>query len=167
MELPLLIVIAVLLVLVALLLIRMRAPRAADLQRLEESLRAYLAGATAPLASETQVSEVLAYLNKLPGDVLKSITGSLSERRGRLHELMATYELTHYDRLFYLGEPVDFVGIKYDEGIDFIEVKSGRSQLTPDEQRLQTLVESKRVNYMVLKVQRIGIAEEATQDVPE
>lgn len=167
MELPLLIVIAVLLALVALLLIRMRTPRAADLQRLEENLRTYLAGATATLASETTVREVLSSLNQLPHDVLLSITRSVSARSGRLHELLATYELTHYDRLFYLGEPVDFVGIKYDEGIDFIEVKSGRSRLTPDEQRLQTLVDSKRVNYVVLEVKRIGIADDVTQDVPE
>ena len=167
MELPLLIVIAVLLALVALLLIRMRTPQAADLQRLEEGLRTYLAGATASLASEATVREMLSCLNQLPRNVLQSITSSVSARSGRLHELLATYELTHYDRLFYLGEPVDFVGIKYDEGIDFIEVKSGRSRLTPDEQRLQTLVESKRVSYVVLEVKRIGIADDVTPDPAE
>jgi len=73
---------------------------------------------------------------------------------------MATFELTHYDRLFYLGEPIDFVGIKYDEGIDFIEVKTGRFRLTDDEKKLRDLIETGRVNYVPLTVKRIGIAEE-------
>jgi len=74
--------------------------------------------------------------------------------------LLATFELTKYDRLFYLGEPVDFVGVKYDEGIDFIEVKTGKARLTEDEKRLKDLIELKMVNYVPLSVQRIGIAEE-------
>ncbi|MDP7470689.1 MAG: Holliday junction resolvase-like protein [Dehalococcoidia bacterium] len=167
MELPLLIVIAALLALTALLLIRMHMPRSADLTNLEESLRSYFTGATATLASDAAVKEVLSCLNQLPRDILHSITSSVSARSGRLHELLATYELTHYDRLFYLGEPVDFVGIKYDEGIDFIEVKSGRSRLTPDEQRLQNLVEDRRVNYVVLSVKRIGIADDITTEPGE
>ncbi|MGB2583098.1 MAG: Holliday junction resolvase-like protein, partial [Dehalococcoidia bacterium] len=89
-----------------------------------------------------------------------SITRSLGKRTGKLNELMATFELTKYDRLFYLGDPIDFVGIKYDEGIDFIEVKTGRFRLTEDEKKLRELIEDGRVNYVPLLVERIGIAEE-------
>ncbi|MFC1847616.1 Holliday junction resolvase-like protein, partial [Chloroflexota bacterium] len=59
-----------------------------------------------------------------------------------------------------LGDPVDFVGVKYDEGIDFIEVKTGRARLTEDEIKLKDLIECKMVNYVPLSVQRINIAEE-------
>jgi predicted Holliday junction resolvase-like endonuclease len=112
------------------------------------------------LASEASVREIQDMLRSLPRDVLESITRSLGKRTGKLNELMATFELTQYDRLFYLGEPIDFVGIKYDEGVDFIEVKTGRFRLSADEQRLRELIEAGRVNYVPLTVERIGIAEE-------
>jgi predicted Holliday junction resolvase-like endonuclease len=74
---------------------------------------------------------------------------------------LATLELTHYDRLFYLGgEPVDFVGIKYGEGVDFIEVKTEKSALSPAEKELRDLIECKMVNYVPLSVKRISVAEE-------
>ncbi len=112
------------------------------------------------LASQTSIKEIQEILKGMPRDVMQSITGSLSKRTGKLNELMATFELTHYDRLFYLGEPIDFVGIKYDEGVDFIEVKTGRFRLTEDEKKLRELIESGRVNYVPLSVERIGLAEE-------
>ncbi len=96
----------------------------------------------------------------MPRDLMQSITGSLGKRTGKLNELMATFELTKYDRLFYLGDPIDFVGVKYGEGIDFIEVKTGRFRLTEDEKKLRELIEDGRVNYVPLLVERIGIAEE-------
>jgi len=116
------------------------------------------------LASADSVKEIQDALEGLPHDVLESITRSAGTRRGRLHELLATFELTQYDRLFYLGEPVDFVGIKYDEGVDFIEVKTGKSRLTPDEIKLKDLIECKMVNYKHLVVQRVGIAEEIDRE---
>jgi predicted Holliday junction resolvase-like endonuclease len=112
------------------------------------------------LASQTSLKEIQATLANLPKDVMQSITGSLSQRTGKLNELMATFELTKYDRLFYLGEPIDFVGVKYGESIDFIEVKTGRFRLTEDEKKLRDLIEAKQVNYVPLSVERIGIAEE-------
>jgi predicted Holliday junction resolvase-like endonuclease len=112
------------------------------------------------LASAASVQEIQETLEGLPHDVLESITRSLGKRAGKLNELLATFELTQYDRLFYLGEPVDFVGVKYGESIDFIEVKTGKARLSEDEQRLKELVDGKMVNYVPLSVQRIGIAEE-------
>ena len=112
------------------------------------------------LASQTSIKEIQDILKGLPHDLVQSITGSLSKRTGKLNELMATFELTQYDRLFYLGEPIDFVGIKYDEGVDFIEVKTGKFRLTEDEKKLRELIEAGRVNYVPLTVERIGIAEE-------
>jgi len=153
MEIALYVIIFILLVVILVLLFR---PRKVELPAIDE-LEAKLRFALASAASVKEIQDALA---GLPHDVLESITRSLGKRTGKLNELLATFELTKYDRLFYLGEPVDFVGVKYDEGIDFIEVKTGKARLTEDEKRLKDLIELKMVNYVPLSVQRIGIAEE-------
>jgi predicted Holliday junction resolvase-like endonuclease len=158
MEIALFVVIFALLVVILVLVFRPRKVAVPAIEELETKLRF-------ALASAASVKEIQEALEDLPHDVLESITRSLGKRTGKLNELLATFELTKYDRLFYLGEPVDFVGIKYDEGIDFIEVKTGRASLTEDEKRLKDLIELKMVNYVPLSVQRIGIAEEV--DVEE
>lgn len=147
------IVVVALLAVIVILSVRPRRIEIPDIEGLEQKL-------LFALASQTSVKEIQDILKGLPHDLVQSITGSLSKRTGKLNELMATFELTQYDRLFYLGEPIDFVGIKYDEGVDFIEVKTGRFRLTEDEQKLRELVEARRVNYVPLTVERIGIAEE-------
>ncbi|MGD9118402.1 MAG: Holliday junction resolvase-like protein, partial [Dehalococcoidia bacterium] len=154
MEYALLAVIFLLIAVIIVLLFRLRKTPAADVDQLAEKLRF-------ALASADSVKEIQRILESLPRDVLKSITSSEAVRAGKLNELLATLELTHYDRLFYLGgNPVDFVGIKYGQGIDFIEVKTGKSALSPDEKELRDLIECKMVNYVPLTVKRIGIAEE-------
>jgi predicted Holliday junction resolvase-like endonuclease len=153
MEIALYVIIFALLVVILVLLFRPRKVQVPAIDELEAKLRF-------ALASAASVKEIQDALAGLPHDVLESITRSLGQRTGKLNELLATFELTKYDRLFYLGEPVDFVGINYDEGIDFIEVKTGRASLTEDEKRLKDLIELKMVNYVPLSVQKIGIAEE-------
>ena len=159
MEIALYVIIFALLVVILMLILRPRKVEVPAIDELEAKLRF-------ALASAASVKEIQDTLEGLPHDVLESITRSLGRRTGKLNELLATFELTKYDRLFYLGEPVDFVGIKYDEGIDFIEVKTGKARLTEDEKRLKDLIELKMVNYVPLSVQRIGIAEEVdTEEV--
>ena len=153
MEIALYVVIFILLGVILVLLFRPRKVEVPAIDELEAKLRF-------ALASAASVKEIQDALAGLPHDVLESITRSLGQRTGKLNELLATFELTKYDRLFYLGEPVDFVGINYDQGIDFIEVKTGKSSLTEDEKRLKDLIELKMVNYVPLSVQKIGIAEE-------
>jgi predicted Holliday junction resolvase-like endonuclease len=153
MEIALYVVIFILLVVILVLLFRPRKVEVPAIDELEAKLRF-------ALASAASVKEIQDALAGLPHDVLESITRSLGQRTGKLNELLATFELTKYDRLFYLGEPVDFVGINYNKGIDFIEVKTGKSSLTEDEKRLKDLIELKMVNYVPLSVQKIGIAEE-------
>ena len=138
---------------VVVLIFRQRKAETPDMSALEQKL-------LFALASQTSLKEVQATLANLPKDVMQSISGSLSKRLSKLNELMATFELTKYDRLFYLGEPIDFVGVQYGESIDFIEVKTGRFRLTEDENKLRQLIEAKKVNYVPLSVERIGIAEE-------
>jgi predicted Holliday junction resolvase-like endonuclease len=154
MEYALLAVIFLLIVVIIILLFRLRKTPAADVDQLAEKLRF-------ALASADSVREIQRILESLPRDILKSITSSEAVRAGKLNELLATLELTHYDRLFYLGgNPVDFVGIKYGQGVDFIEVKTEKAALSPDEKELKDLIECKMVNYVPLSVKRIGIAEE-------
>ena len=155
MEIPLYVIIFILLAIILVLILRQR--RAPDTAELEQKLRF-------ALASADSVREIRDTLDGLPRDLLESITRSLGKRTGKLNELLATFELTHYDRLFYLGEPIDFVGIKYGEGVDFIEVKTGKARLSDDEKRLKELVDSKLVYYVPLSVQKIGIAEQIEGD---
>ena len=153
MEILLISLVLALVVVVVFLLLRPRKIEVPAIEDLEKKLRF-------ALASADSVKQVQELLEELPSDLLQSITRSLGKRTGKLNELMATFELTKYDRLFYLGDPIDFVGIKYDEGVDFIEVKTGRFRLTEDERKLRELIEEGRVSYVPLTVERIGIAEE-------
>ncbi len=153
MDIALYIVIFVLLVIIVALVLRPRKVEIPAIDELEDKLRF-------TLASAESVKEIQDLIAGLPRDVLTSITRSQGTRSGKLNELLATLELTKYDRLFYLGDPIDFVGINYNEGVDFIEVKSGRSRFTEDEIKLKDLIECKMVNYVPLTVRRINIAEE-------
>ena len=152
MEILLYITIGALLVVILMLVLRPRKVEIPAIEELESKLRF-------TLASATSVKEIQDTLEDLPHDLLESITHSLGQRTGKLNELLATFELTQYDRLFYLGEPIDFVGVKYGVGIDFIEVKTGKTSLTPAERELKDLIESKLVNYVPLSINKIGIAE--------
>lgn len=157
MEIALIAIVFVLLAIIVVLLMRPRKSETPDMTELEAKLRY-------ALASADSVREIRTVLDNIPRDVLNSITRSQGTRSGKLNELLATLELTKYDRLFYLGDPIDFVGVKYDEGIDFIEVKSGRARFTEDEIKLKDLIECKMVNYVPLSVKRINIAEEVNPD---
>jgi predicted Holliday junction resolvase-like endonuclease len=153
MEIALYVIIFVLLVIILVLVFRPRKVQVPAIEELEAKLRF-------ALASAESVREIQNLLEDMPRDVLASITRSMGTRTGKLNELLATLELTKYDRLFYLGDPVDFVGVKYGEGVDFIEVKTGRARFTEDEKKLKELIDQKLVNYLPLSVQRIRIAEE-------
>ncbi len=161
MQIALFAVVFILLLIILLLLFCQRKAEVHNTEELEAKLRFALASAD----SVKQIQETLA---DLPKDVLTSITRSQGTRSGKLNELLATLELTKYDRLIYLGSPIDFIGIDYARGIDFIEVKSGKSRFSEDEIKLKDLIELKMVNYVPLSVQRINIAEEVdTEDLME
>ena len=153
MEIVLLVVILVLAAAIVFLLIRPRKIKIPEIEDLEKKL-------LFALASEKSVKDMQDVIAKLPSDVIQSLTRSMATRTGKLNELLATLEFTQYDRLFYLGDPIDFVGVKYNETVDFIEVKTGRFRLTDDERKLRELIEAKRVNYVALSVGKIGISEE-------
>ena len=92
-----------------------------------------------------------------PKDVI-----DLAHEHGKLYVLHACGNLTEV-----MASLIDFVGIDYDNGIDFIEVKSGRARFTEDEIKLKDLIECKMVNYVSLTVRRISIAEEIpAEEIP-
>ena len=157
MEIALFAIVFILLLIILVLLFRGRKTEMPNTEELEAKLRF-------ALASADSVKEIQDSLKDLPKDVLTSITRSQGTRSGKLNELLATLELTKYDRLIYLGSPIDFIGIDYEKGVDFIEVKSGRERFSDDEIKLKDLIDCKMVNYVPLSVQRINIAEELERE---
>ena len=93
-------------------------------------------------------------VDSLPARVLQTIQGSINPQKGKMAELLTYAELRYdYDRIIPLGWPIDFIGIKNNEGIDFIEVKSGVSYvLTEEEKHIKNLIAQGRVNFRLIKV---------------
>ncbi|MBI4038667.1 hypothetical protein HY384_01775 [Candidatus Daviesbacteria bacterium] len=90
----------------------------------------------------------------LPAKILQVIQGSINPQKGRMAELLTYAELRYdYDRIIPLGWPIDFIGIKNRERIDFIEVKSGLNYiLTDEEKHIKNLIATGRVNFRLIKV---------------
>lgn len=90
----------------------------------------------------------------LPLRVLQTIQGSINPQKGKMAELLTYAELRYdYDRIIPLGWPIDFIGIKNNERIDFIEVKSGTTHiLTDEEKHIKNLIAHGRVNFRLIKV---------------
>jgi len=88
----------------------------------------------------------------LPGGVLRSIQGSINQRKGKAGELIALLNLSRdYDRIIPLGQPIDIIGIGKDS-IDFIEVKTGSSVLTASEKHIKGLVDGGRVRFILARL---------------
>lgn len=89
----------------------------------------------------------------LPARVLATIQGSINPQKGKVAELLTYAELRYdYDKIIPLGSPVDFVGIKHGEKIDFIEVKSGGAVLSADEKEIRKLIAEGKVNFRLITV---------------
>jgi predicted Holliday junction resolvase-like endonuclease len=157
MEILLIVIILVLLAALLVLLLRPQRVAMPEIAELEGKL-------LYALASQSAVKEIQEGLKELPRDLLQSITQSRAVVTGRLHELLSVLELTGYDRLFYFGSrPIDYIGIKYDQGVDFIEVKTGnRLRLTEDERKLKDLIDAGRVSYVIVKQEKLSIGEEVS-----
>ncbi len=93
-------------------------------------------------------------VNDIPTKVLQTIQGSINPQKGKMAELLTYAELRYdYDRIIPLGWPIDFVGIKNHDRIDFIEVKSGNfSVLTEEEKHIKNLIAQGRVHFRLIKV---------------
>ncbi len=90
----------------------------------------------------------------LPARILQTIQGSINPQKGKVAELLTYAELRYdYDRIVPLGWPIDFIGIKNNDRIDFIEVKSGNfATLTDEEKHIKNLVATGRVHFRLIKV---------------
>src|SRR5437762_3281406 len=72
----------------------------------------------------------------LPVRVLQTIQGSINPQKGKMAELLTYAELRYdYDRIIPLGSPIDYIGIKNNSHIDFIEVKSGIAYVLTEEEK--------------------------------
>ena len=101
----------------------------------------------------TDLIELYKQVQTLPLKVLQTIQGSINPQKGKMAELLTYAELRYdYDRIIPLGWPIDFVGIKNGERIDFIEVKSGGSLLTEDEKHIKKLIANGQVYFRLIKV---------------
>ncbi len=90
----------------------------------------------------------------LPLKILQTIQGSINPQKGKMAELLTYAELRYdYDRIIPLGWPIDFIGIKNNQGIDFIEVKSGdQGVLTDEEKHIKSLIQSGNVNFRLIRI---------------
>ncbi|OGE24889.1 hypothetical protein A3C26_02715 [Candidatus Daviesbacteria bacterium RIFCSPHIGHO2_02_FULL_39_12] len=102
----------------------------------------------------TDLIDLYKGVQDLPAKVLQVLQGSINPQKGRMAELLIYAELRYdYDRIIPLGWPIDFIGIKNGERIDFIEVKSGMTHvLTDEEKHIRNLIASGRVNFRLIKV---------------
>ena len=111
-------------------------------------------GENAPAAPDQNIIALLDEVRKLPAQVLHTVQGSISPKKGKLGELIVyTRLLSEYDRLIPLGQPVDFIGVKNHRGIDFIEVKTGSSGLTKEEAEIKRLIEDGKVRFVLQRVE--------------
>ena len=102
----------------------------------------------------TDLIDLYRGIQDLPTKILQVIQGSINPQKGRMAELLTYAELRYdYDRIIPLGWPIDFIGIKNNERIDFIEVKSGENYiLTDQEKHIKSLIASGRVNFRLIKI---------------
>lgn len=102
----------------------------------------------------TDMIDLYKGVQDLPARVLQTIQGSINPQKGKMAELLTYAELRYdYDRIVPLGWPIDFVGIKNNERIDFIEVKSGNfPTLTEEEKHIKNLIQTGRVHFRLIKV---------------
>jgi len=102
----------------------------------------------------TDLIDLYKQVQNLPLRVLQTVQGSINPQKGKMAELLTYAELRYdYDRIIPLGWPIDFIGVKNGERVDFIEVKSGSSYiLTEEEKHIKNLVQSGKVYFRLIKV---------------
>jgi len=102
----------------------------------------------------TDIIDLYKGLQDLPAKVLQTIQGSINPQKGKVAELLTYAELRYdYDRIIPLGQPIDFIGVKNNDRIDFIEVKSGNfPTLTEEEKHIKNLILTGRVYFRLIKI---------------
>jgi len=85
----------------------------------------------------------------------KTIALGRNTVRGELNEILGTFKLLNdYDQLAIVtgatSPSLDLLGIKGDS-LDFIEIKSLGTSLTPSEKNVRNLIQDGKVRYVVLE----------------
>ena len=86
----------------------------------------------------------------------KTKTLGRSEVRGELNEILGTFKLLNeYEQLAIISSvskqaSLDLLGIK-DDSVDFIEIKSLGTKLSPNENKVKKLIEHKQVRYVIVE----------------
>lgn len=52
----------------------------------------------------------------------------------------------------FLGQPIDFIHFDPEEGVSFIEVKSGNAALSPTQRKIKRLIEEGKVRWIEYRV---------------
>lgn len=108
---------------------------------------------TPPTDIPQDVLDLYRQINNLPLKILQTIQGSINPQKGKMAELLTYAELRYdYDRIIPLGWPIDFIGIKNNNRIDFIEIKSGTATLSEEERHIKELIHHNRVNFRLIKI---------------
>ncbi len=103
--------------------------------------------------------EIITSLDNVPNKVLESITGSVSQSKGKLAELIAYINLkANYDRVIPLGSIVDFIMIQFPKGdlpgkLVFADIKNGSSaRLSADQKMLKKIIDSHNIEFIKIKI---------------
>lgn len=105
---------------------------------------------------ETELGEYKALAEARAEEIRKIVYQKKSSevRTGRIAEQMAPFLAGFpYDpkRASFLGNPIDFV-VFNEEGIHFVEVKSGKSQLNSAQRRIRDQVVSGKVTFEIYRI---------------
>lgn len=102
----------------------------------------------------TDLIDLYKGIQDLPNRILQTIQGSINPQQGKMAELLTYAELRYdYDRVIPLGWPIDFIGIKNGERIDFVEVKSGSfAALSEEEKHIKDLIIRGKINFRLIRV---------------
>ncbi len=108
---------------------------------------------------ECNHKDMIASLDNIPSKVLESITGSISQSKGKLAELIAYINLkANYDRVIPLGSIVDFIMIQFPKGdlpgkLVFADIKNGSSaRLSADQKMLKKIIDSHNIEFIKIKI---------------
>lgn len=97
---------------------------------------------------EQKISSINVDIHQVPSKVLNTVRGATNKNIGEFGELIAALKIKDsYDKILYLGDVCDFVGIKYPTDkqpgcIHFIEIKTGKAVLSNEQKKLRNLIDN-------------------------
>ena len=122
-------------------------------------IKVFLFASKKKVKSASEIDALQKQIDKIPGKVLESITGSSNHSKGKLGELVAYLSMqADYDRLIPLGNIVDFIGIRFSTEtepgtMDFIDIKNGKkARLSSDQKALKDIIEANNITFIEYKV---------------